>query len=39
MKKQVKIAYLVIAYMDPEQLRRLAVRLCRTSDVFVLCTY
>ena len=35
MKKQVKIAYLVIAYMDPEQLKRLAVRLCRTSDVFV----
>lgn len=35
MKKYVKIAYLVIAYMDPEQLRRLTARLVRTSDVFV----
>lgn len=35
MKKQVKIAYLVIAYMDPDQLKRLAARLSRTADVFV----
>lgn len=35
MEKHVKIAYLVIAYMDPEQLERLAVRLSGTSDVFV----
>ena len=35
MKKYVKIAYLVIAYMDPEQLKRLAARLAGTSDVFV----
>lgn len=35
MKKHVKIAYLVIAYMDPEQMERLAVRLSETSDVFV----
>ena len=35
MKKHLKIAYLVIAYMDPEQLKRLAARLCGTSDVFV----
>ena len=35
MKKDVKIAYLVIAYMDPEQLQRLAARLSKTTDVFV----
>lgn len=35
MKQQIKIAYMVISYMDPEQLKRLTVRLCRTSDVFV----
>lgn len=33
--ERVKIAYLVIAYMDPEQLRRLAVRLTGVSDVYV----
>lgn len=33
--ERVKIAYLVIAYMDPEQLKRLAVRLTGTSDVYV----
>lgn len=35
MKQQIKIAYMVISYMDPEQLKRLTARLCRTSDVFV----
>lgn len=35
MEKEIKIAYLVIAYMDPEQLKRLAVRLTQTSDVYV----
>ncbi len=35
MKQHIKIAYMVISYMDPEQLKRLAVRLCGTSDVFV----
>lgn len=35
MEKHVKIAYLVIAYMDPDQLKRLAVRLTKTSDVYV----
>ncbi len=35
MKKDVKIAYLVIAYMDPEQLQRLSARLSKTADVFV----
>lgn len=33
--KRVKIAYLVIAYMDPDQLGRLAARLAKTSDVYV----
>lgn len=35
MKRNVRIAYLVIAYMDPEQLRRLSVRLSQTSDVYI----
>ena len=35
MNKEINIAYLVIAYMDPEQLKRLAVRLTKTSDVYV----
>ena len=35
MEKEIKIAYLVIAYMDPEQLRRLAVRLTKSSDMYV----
>lgn len=35
MKKKIKIAYLVIAYMDPDQLRRLVVRLTKTSDVYI----
>ena len=35
MEKEIKIAYLVIAYMDPEQLKRLAVRLTKTSDVYI----
>jgi hypothetical protein len=34
-KNKVKIAYLVIAYMDPEQLKRLAKRLTQDSDVYV----
>lgn len=33
--ERVKIAYLVIAYMDPEQLKRLAARLTGMSDVYV----
>lgn len=33
--ESVRIAYLVIAYMDPEQLKRLAVRLTGMSDVYV----
>lgn len=35
MKKSIRIAYLVIAYMDPEQLRRLSARLVQTSDVYI----
>lgn len=35
MEKHVKIAYLVIAYMDPEQLKRLALRLTKTSDIYI----
>lgn len=35
MDREIKIAYLVIAYMDPEQLRRLAVRLTKSADVYV----
>ncbi|MBS6396174.1 MAG: hypothetical protein KH452_03325 [Clostridiales bacterium] len=35
MDKKVKIAYLVIAYMDPEQLQRLCLRLTQDADVYV----
>lgn len=35
MSGKVKIAYLIIAYMDPEQLRTLAGRLVQTSDVYI----
>ena len=35
MEKHIKIAYLVIAYMDSEQLKRLALRLTRTGDADV----
>lgn len=35
MSTKVKIAYLVIAYMDPEQLRRLTERLTRSSDAYI----
>lgn len=35
MSEKQKIAYLVIAYMDPEQLKTLAGRLVKTSDVYI----
>lgn len=35
MKAIQKIAYLVIAYMDPEQLKRLTERLVKDSDVYI----
>lgn len=35
MNEELKIAYLVIAYMDPEQLKTLSQRLVQSSDVYI----
>lgn len=35
MSGKLKIAYLIIAYMDPEQLKTLSRRLVQTSDVYI----